>query len=76
MNELELALDKVTIKLLESLGGGDIVGLTENFDLYRYELDEDDEENDCIVVIDTAEDEEIYCVLYSKKLKQIIFEAL
>lgn len=70
MNELDIALDKVTIKLLESLGSGETIELSEGFELYRYT------EDDCIVVIDKAEDEEIYCVLYNKKLKQIIFEAL
>lgn len=70
MNELDIALDKVTIKLLESLGSGETIELSENFELYRYT------EDDCIVVIDKAEDEEMYCVLYNKKLKQIIFEAL
>lgn len=66
----ELALDKVTIKLLEGLNEGDTIEFSEGFDLYRYT------EDDCIVIIDKAEDEEIYCVLYNKKLKQIIFEAL
>ena len=70
MIKLDKALDKVTIELLEGLKSGETIELSESYEIYRYEDD------DCIVIIDTDEDEEVFCIQYNRRADEIIFNKL
>lgn len=61
MSQLDRALDKITVRLLDSLREGEEYPLTDMFTLYKYE----DGSGSIVVALDTpAEYSEILAVLY------------
>ena len=70
---IEQATDKVTLAMLDSLECGDEIDLNSEVVVRRYW--EDNEGDPTTVVID-YQDEEVFQVLWSTKVGEIIFEAL
>ncbi len=68
MNELDIALEKVTFELLESLKKGQTVELTKGFELYRFRYRPDQ-----IVIWDIVKRENILCIDYNRKKDYINF---
>ena len=70
MDKLEDAMSKVTIEMLDSLNYGEEIELNDKYVLSHYCEDE------CIVLVEVTEWEELFSVLYSTEDKEIIFESL
>lgn len=68
--KLEEALSLVTMEMLKSLEYGEEIELNDKYTLYHYT------EDDCIVINETEEWEELFAVLYNEEAGEIIFEAL
>ena len=71
MSNLEKALDKITIDMLEDLTYGDSFQLNSNFELYHYFEDE-------IIVLNSNDhdNEEILQIQYNREADDIVFEIL
>lgn len=68
--ELDKAVGKVTIELLESLKPGDEIELIKGFCLYHYT------EEDVVVLNSVEEWDELFQVMWDNSTKQITFEEL
>jgi len=69
IEQIDEAMELVTIEMLKSLTYGEEIQLTENYCLYHYS------EDDLIVFNDSVEWEELYVVQYDSKTGKIIFES-
>ncbi len=71
MSQLQKAMDKITIDMLEDLTYGDSIELNSKFELYHYFDSE-------IIVLNSNdhEDEEVLQIQYSREADDIVFEIL
>ncbi len=71
MSQLQKAMDKITIDMLEDLTYGDSIELNSKFELYHYC------ENEIIVLnSNDHEDEEVLQIQYNREADDIVFEIL
>lgn len=71
------AIEGITINLVKSLRGGQMLQHNDDYYLYSYELDEDHEEGESYVTLrDNVDDEEIAVLCFNANETRIIYQML
>tara|TARA_R110000823_G_scaffold245697_1_gene369837 strand:- start:223 stop:465 length:243 start_codon:yes stop_codon:yes gene_type:complete len=75
--EFDRATEGITIDLVKSLKGGEMLEVNDDYYLYSYEMDDYHQEGESYVVLkDNTGDKEIAVLCFNKKESGIIYQML